>query len=72
MIEEKFVSFGFTMDERISKEVALEFVAVKQMMIAIFATLEPHKRQSIVNSLSKVSSPQMQDIVKNLKLLPNE
>lgn len=72
MIEEKFVNFSFTMDEQISKEVALEFVAVKQMMIAIFATLEPHKRLSIINSLSKVSSPQMQDIVRNLKLLHNE
>ena len=71
MSNNQFVSFGFTMDERIPEEVALEFVAIRQFAIAVFASLEPQKRKNIIDNLSKNTSPQMQDIVKNLKLIPN-
>lgn len=71
-MESKFVNFSFTLDERIPREIGLEFVAIRQLAIAVFATLSVDKRQAIVEELSKNNSPQMQDIVKNLKLIPYE
>ncbi|THD49274.1 hypothetical protein ERD95_12310 [Enterobacteriaceae bacterium ML5] len=70
MINEHYVNFGFTLSDKIPKEIALEFVAIRQFAIAVFASLEPHKREAIIDTLSKSESPEMKDIVKNLKLIP--
>ncbi|WP_231359839.1 hypothetical protein [Escherichia coli] len=66
----EFIGFGFTMDERIPQQIALEFVAVKQLIISVYAMLEPEKRAVIIHNLSQVQSREMQEIVRNLKLIP--
>ncbi len=68
----KDIGFGFTMNEKIPNEIAMEFVALKQFAISVFAMLEPGKRQIIINNLEQVQSPEMQEIVRNLKLIPIE
>jgi len=68
-MEDKFIGFNFILDERIPREVALEFVAIRQFALAVFAAMEPEKRENIISNLSKVQSPQMKDIVRNLKLI---
>lgn len=66
----EFIGFGFSMDERIPQETALEFVAVKQLIFSVYAMLEPAKRAVIINNLSQIQSREMQEIVRNLKLIP--
>lgn len=68
-MQEKYVDFKFILDERIPREIGLEFVAIRQLAISVFAALEPEKRNRILANLSEIQSPQMQDIVKNLKLV---
>ncbi|ENI5447653.1 MAG: hypothetical protein RSD49_10695 [Hafnia sp.] len=68
-MQDKYVDFKFILDERIPREIGLEFVAIRQLAIAVFGALEPEKRKKIVANLSEIQSPQMQDIVRNLKLI---
>jgi len=68
-MEDKFIDFNFILDERIPREVGLEFVAIRQFALAVLAAMEPEKRENIISNLSKVQSPQMKDIVRNLKLI---
>ena len=68
-MQDKYVDFKFILDERIPREIGLEFVAIRQLAIAVFGALEPEKRNKIVANLSEIQSPQMQDIVRNLKLI---
>ncbi|OCQ53549.1 hypothetical protein Ppb6_01175 [Photorhabdus australis subsp. thailandensis] len=72
MLVKKYYPFGFTMDESIPKPIALELVAIKQVLMTILARMEPEKRQGIVEDLSNVDSPIMNDIVKNLKLIDQD
>lgn len=68
-MQDKYVDFKFILDERIPREIGLEFVAIRQLAIAVFGALEPEKRKKIVANLLEIQSPQMQDIVRNLKLI---
>ncbi|EJG2199331.1 hypothetical protein ACAY42_001179 [Citrobacter freundii] len=68
-MQDKYVDFKFILDERIPREIGLEFVAIRQLAIAVFGALEPEKRKKIVANLSEIQSPQMQDIVRNLKII---
>jgi len=72
MFDRQYVDFNFTMDEEIPEAIAFEFVAMKQLVMAIFGMLEPYKRKSIIDSLSKIDTPQMQDLVKNLELITKQ
>ncbi|EEW1800507.1 TPA: hypothetical protein OCN25_001144 [Escherichia coli] len=69
MIEEKFVDFRFTLDENIPREIALEIVALRQVTMVLTAALPVDTRQQVIEILSKTNSPQIQDIVKNMKLI---
>ncbi|HHP0863587.1 TPA: hypothetical protein ACP7U7_003991 [Escherichia coli] len=69
MIEEKFVDFRFTLDENIPREIALEIVALRQVTMVLTAAFPVDTRQQVIEILSKTNSPQIQDIVKNMKLI---
>ncbi|EEZ4445712.1 hypothetical protein ACRTI2_001652 [Escherichia coli] len=69
MIEEKFVDFRFTLDENIPREIALEIVALRQVTMVLTAALPVDTRQQVIEILSKTNSSQIQDIVKNMKLI---
>lgn len=44
-MQDKYVDFKFILDERIPREIGLEFVAIRQLAIAVFGALEPEKRK---------------------------
>ena len=69
-MEKKFIDLSFTMSEKIPREIALEIVAIKQVLAAILAKM-PDKRDSIIDDLSGVDSDIMRDIVANFKRLNN-
>lgn len=68
-MQDKYVDFKFILDERIPREIGLEFVAIRQLAIAVFGALQPEQRSKIVDNLSEIQSKEMQDIVRNLKLV---
>lgn len=68
-MQHKFVDFRFVLDERIPREIGLEFVAIRQLAISVFGALDPEKRSNIIANLSEIQSKEMQDIVRNLKLI---
>lgn len=69
MMDEKFINFEFTLSERVPTEVALEIVARRQAILMLTAALPQDTRNNVVNNLAKVDSPQMRDIVKNMRLI---
>ncbi|MDH2911212.1 hypothetical protein N7V53_01495 [Kosakonia sp. HypNH10] len=69
MMDEKFINFEFTLSERVPTEVALEIVALRQAILMLTAALPQDTRNNVVNNLAKVDSPQMRDIVKNMRLI---
>lgn len=69
MQDEKFINFEFTLSERVPTEVALEIVALRQAILMLTAALPQDTRNNVVNNLAKVDSPQMRDIVKNMRLI---
>ena len=69
MQDEKFINFEFTLSERVPTEVALEIVALRQAILMLTAALPQDTRNNVVNNLAKVNSPQMRDIVKNMRLI---
>ncbi|WP_137495434.1 hypothetical protein [Escherichia coli] len=63
------MDFRFTLDENIPREIALEIVALRQVTMVLTAALPVDTRQQVIEILSKTNSPQIQDIVKNMKLI---
>lgn len=72
MMDEKFINFEFTLSERVPTEVALEIVALRQAILMLTAALPQDTRNNVVNNLAKVDSPQMRDIVKNMRLIDTD
>lgn len=69
MIDEKHVNFKFTLSDKIPTETALEIVALRQVVMALTAALPTDTRQTMIAILAKSNTPQMNDIVENMRLI---
>lgn len=72
MIEKKHVKFEFTLSDKIPTETALEIVALRQVVMALTAALPTDTRQTLITTLAKVNTPQMNDIVENMQLIDDK